>query len=77
MNRIKLVKIPRMLLALIIRGRKLLYFSKNDQFALIGGQIREEMNIYQPRYQPLLSVSVMRDDFKLLNVMLHNHFRTT
>ena len=31
-----------MLLALVIRGRKLLYFSKNDPFALIRGRTKLE-----------------------------------
>ena len=48
MDRIKLehirgkTKIPIMLLALIIRGRKLLYFSENAPFALIRGRTKLE-----------------------------------
>ena len=43
MNRIK---IEEMLLALIIRGRKLLYFLKNDPFALIRGRTKLEKRRY-------------------------------
>ena len=36
------IKIEEMLLALIIRGRKLIYFFKNDPFALIRGRTNLE-----------------------------------